>query len=208
MSTANQQRSAPAPLTKFVPRRTTRRPSNRVSRPGVGHQPSACAPRHGGVSRGWVACTPARQPSPTAQEPKARADHPRRASRAEEARTSRPRGGAAGQAVASFVDLALRQLATAARASGAPLPQLGVAVLDDDGLTLLFTEPAASDPPTPWTETPDHRLWSLRRTVELEDSLSDQPAPYPALVSFAEDSSGRTWLLDLESLGAVIHRRG
>ena len=41
------------------------------------------------------------------------------------------------------------------------------------------------------------------RTVELEDSLSDQPAPYPALVSFAEDSSGRTWLLDLESLGAV-----
>lgn len=111
--------------------------------------------------------------------------------------------GSAAEPTARFVDLALRQLAADSRSTGEMLPRLGVAVLDADHLTLIFTEPAPSDAVAPWTGTPDGLVWSVPRTAELADSLLDQPAPYPALVTFAEDVAGRTWLLDLESVGEI-----
>jgi hypothetical protein len=41
----------------------------------------------------------------------------------------------------------------------------------------------------------------LPRWTFLEGELTAQPAPYPALVTIGLDEGGRTWLLDLETLG-------
>jgi hypothetical protein len=78
---------------------------------------------------------------------------------------------------------------------------LGAAVLGDEDLTLLFTHPAAGEVPAGWTATHDARAWMLPRWTLLEQDLETQPAPYPALVSIGQDEGGRTWLLDLETLG-------
>ena len=87
------------------------------------------------------------------------------------------------------------------KVAGSPLPQLGAAVLGDEDLTLLFTHPAAGEVPEGWTATDDARAWMLPRWTFLEQDLETQPAPYPALVSVGQDEGGRTWLLDLETLG-------
>jgi LysM repeat protein len=100
-----------------------------------------------------------------------------------------------------FLDRALRHVAASCRAGGAPLPQLGAAVLGEEDLTLLFIHPAVGEVPTGWTATHDARAWMLPRWTFLEDELLTQPAPYPALVTIGHDEGGRTWLLDLETLG-------
>jgi nucleoid-associated protein YgaU len=109
--------------------------------------------------------------------------------------------GVQAQDDVEFLDRALRHVAASCRAGAAPLPQLGAAVLGADELTLLFTHPAVGEAPTGWTATDDARAWTLPRRTILEDDLLRQPAPYPALVTIGEDEGGRTWLLDLETLG-------
>lgn len=100
-----------------------------------------------------------------------------------------------------FLDRALRHVAASCRVTGAPLPHLGAAALGGEDLTLLFTSPASGQVPEGWTTTDDARAWMLPRWTILESDLETQPAPYPALVSIGLDESGRTWLLDLETLG-------
>ena len=109
--------------------------------------------------------------------------------------------GAQAQPDVEFLDRALRHVAASCRVTGDPLPQLGAAVLGDEDLTLLFTRPAAGAQPEGWTATDDARAWMLSRDVFLEEDLEAQPAPYPALVSIGLDERGRTWLLDLETVG-------
>jgi len=109
--------------------------------------------------------------------------------------------GREAQAEVEFLDRALRHIAACCRAEAAPLPQLGAAVLGEDVLTLLFTHPAVGDAPLGWTATDDARAWTLPRETILEEELLTQPAPYPALVTIGQDEDGRTWLLDLETLG-------
>jgi nucleoid-associated protein YgaU len=109
--------------------------------------------------------------------------------------------GVQAQDDVEFLDRALRHVAASCRAAAAPLPQLGAAVLGADELTLLFTHPAVGEAPTGWAATDDARAWTLPRPTILEDDLLRQPAPYPALVTIGEDEGGRTWLLDLETLG-------
>ncbi len=109
--------------------------------------------------------------------------------------------GSEAQEDVEFLDLALRHVAASCKLAGNPLPQLGAAVLGDEDLTLLFTNPAAGEVPEGWTATDDARAWMLPRWTFLEQDLETQPAPYPALVSIGQDEGGRTWLLDLETLG-------
>ena len=109
--------------------------------------------------------------------------------------------GSEAQEDVTFLDLALRHVAASCKVAGQPLPQLGAAVLGDEDLTLLFTHRAASEVPEGWTATDDARAWMLPRWTFLEQDLETQPAPYPALVSIGQDEGGRTWLLDLETLG-------
>ena len=109
--------------------------------------------------------------------------------------------GVPAQADVEFLDRALRHVAACCRAADAPLPQLGAAVLGEEDLTLLLTHPAVGEAPTGWTATDDARAWALPRGTFLEDDLLTQPAPYPALVTIGQDDGGRTWLLDLETLG-------
>ena len=109
--------------------------------------------------------------------------------------------GSDAQEEVEFLNRALRHLAASCRAAGNPLPQLGAAVLGDEDLTLLFTHPALGEMPEGWTATDDARAWMLPRWTFLEQDLETQPSPYPALVSIGQDVGGRTWLLDLETLG-------
>lgn len=109
-------------------------------------------------------------------------------------------GGEARPAV-EFLDRALRHVATSQRVASLPLPPLGAAVMGKDKLTLLFNEPARGAAPDGWEASEDARAWVLPRATTLEDELLTQPAPYPALVSVGEDQDGRTWLLDLETVG-------
>jgi LysM repeat protein len=109
--------------------------------------------------------------------------------------------GVGAQVDVEFLDRALRHVAASCRAGGASLPQLGAAVLGQEDLTLLFLHPAVGEVPTGWTATDDARAWMLPRWTFLEDELLTQPAPYPALVTIGHDEGGRTWLLDLETLG-------
>jgi LysM repeat protein len=109
--------------------------------------------------------------------------------------------GTEAQEDAVFIDRALRHVAASCKAAGARLPQVGAAVLGDEDLTLLFTDPAPGEVPDGWTATDDARAWMLARWTFLEEDLEAQPAPYPALVSVGLDGGGRTWYLDLETLG-------
>lgn len=109
--------------------------------------------------------------------------------------------GANAQADVEFLDRALRHVSASCKATGSPLPQLGAAVLGEEDLTLLFTHSATREVPEGWTATEDARAWILPRETFLEEDLETQPAPYPALVSVGLDESGRTWMLDLETLG-------
>ena len=109
--------------------------------------------------------------------------------------------GSEAQEDAEFLDRALRHVAASCKVAGAYLPQLGAAVLGDEDLTLLFTQRAPGQVPEGWTATDDARAWMLPRWTLLEQDLENQPAPYPALVSVGLDEGGRTWYLDLETLG-------
>jgi LysM repeat protein len=109
--------------------------------------------------------------------------------------------GTEAQEDAVFIDRALRHVAASCKAAGSRLPQVGAAVLGDEDLTLLFTDPAPSEVPEGWTATDDARAWMVARWTFLEEDLDAQPAPYPALVSVGLDGGGRTWYLDLETLG-------
>ncbi len=109
--------------------------------------------------------------------------------------------GTEAQEDAVFIDRALRHVAASCKAAGTRLPQVGAAVLGDEDLTLLFTDPAPSPAPEGWTATDDSRAWMLARWTFLEEDLEAQPAPYPALVSVGLDGGSRTWYLDLETLG-------
>ena len=110
--------------------------------------------------------------------------------------------GTDAQEDVEFLDRALRHVAACCHATGSPLPQLGAAVLGAEDLTLLFTHPATGQVPEGWSATDDARAWMLPRWTYLEDDLETQPAPYPALVTIGQDEGGRTWLLDLETLGS------
>ncbi|GAW48028.1 MULTISPECIES: LysM peptidoglycan-binding domain-containing protein [unclassified Nocardioides] len=109
--------------------------------------------------------------------------------------------GRQGQDDVVFLDRALRHVGASCKVSPCPLPQLGAAVLGAEDLTLLFTHPATGQVPEGWSATEDSRAWVLPRETFLEQDLEAQPAPYPALVSIGLDEGGRTWLLDLETLG-------
>jgi nucleoid-associated protein YgaU len=109
--------------------------------------------------------------------------------------------GSEAQQNVEFLDRALRHVAASCKVAGNPLPQLGAAVLGDEDLTLLFTHRATGEVPEGWTATEDARAWMLPRSTLLEQDLETQPAPYPALVTIGQDEGGRTWLLDLETLG-------
>ncbi len=109
--------------------------------------------------------------------------------------------GSEAQEDVAFLDRALRHVAASYKVAGNRLPQLGAAVLGEQDLTLLFTQPAPEQAPEGWTATDDARAWMLPRWTFLEQDLENQPAPYPALVSIGQDESGRTWYLDLETLG-------
>ncbi|UUW92491.1 LysM peptidoglycan-binding domain-containing protein [Pimelobacter simplex] len=109
--------------------------------------------------------------------------------------------GHAAQKDVEFLDRALRHVAASCRMQRSSLPQLGAAMMGEDDLTLLFTQPAVGEVPEGWTATDDARAWMLPREVLLEPDLGAQPAPYPALVSIGDDEGGRTWHIDLEALG-------
>lgn len=102
-----------------------------------------------------------------------------------------------------FLDRATRQLALDCRNIGAPVPDVDLVVLGKDGLELRFDTAPATSPPPAWTASDDGKAWSLPRDTEFNDAVSEQPAPYPALVSVGTDDDGRTWLLDLEAIGSV-----
>lgn len=100
---------------------------------------------------------------------------------------------------ADFADRALRTLADNARATGADLPDLHLAMLDDTGLYLQPATPAPALPP--FTCTDDPAWWICPRDATLD--APDIPAPYPTLSTVGHDEYGRAILVDLESARAL-----
>jgi len=102
----------------------------------------------------------------------------------------------------AFVDLSLRSLALRLHEVRQPLPELGAAVLAQDGLLLKLIGLPERPPPEPWS-LDDDDTWFLPRTAVLPEVASDWVAPYPALVSTGLDTYQRLWLLDLEAHGGA-----
>ncbi|GAA1435915.1 LysM peptidoglycan-binding domain-containing protein [Microlunatus lacustris] len=102
------------------------------------------------------------------------------------------------------VDVALRTLAHSCSRTGDPLPVVRAARLTADQFDLYLAEPA--ELPDPWTGTADVTVWSLdaasAATLDAA-TVTDVPAPYPALVTIGHDLEGGHVFLDLEHLGAL-----
>lgn len=110
--------------------------------------------------------------------------------------------GRAALSKTTFLDLALRHLATqiAVDPAGALPDIIGVA-LNDDYLELYLAAESA-DPPEPWLATGTRR-WTLSRSAELSAGSAGRLAPYPCLVSIGYTDDGTEYLLDLEHVGAL-----
>lgn len=110
--------------------------------------------------------------------------------------------GRAALSKMTFLDLALRHLATqiAADPAGA-LPDIIGAALNDDYLELYLADDADA-PPDPWLAT-DTRRWTLSRTAPVSAASAGRLAPYPCLVSIGYTDDGTEYLLDLEHVGAL-----
>lgn len=102
----------------------------------------------------------------------------------------------------TFLDLALRQLATLISADPrGVLPDVVGACINDEYLE-LYLAGEADDPPEPWIATSSTR-WTLGRGAELTAAAGRRLAPYPCLVSVGYTADGSEYLLDLEHVGAI-----
>lgn len=102
------------------------------------------------------------------------------------------------------VDVALRTLALSCSRTGDPLPVVRAARLTADQFDLYLTGPA--ELPEPWSGTTDATVWSLdaaSATTLDAATVTDVPAPYPALVTIGHDLEGGHVFLDLEHLGTL-----
>jgi hypothetical protein len=81
------------------------------------------------------------------------------------------------------------------------LPAVVAAVISEDGLALLLTEPSSGRIPDAWATDSPGTTWTLPRDATLEPDIYAQAPPYPALVTVGIDDTGRTWLVDLEATG-------
>ena len=112
---------------------------------------------------------------------------------------------AAAPGRAELLDRALRGLGQACAAALRPLPEIAVAYLDDEHVTLSLIG-TAGEPPAPWTPIGDGRGWTVR-AVDLPGLAPDVAAPYPALVAMAT-SDGADVLVDLESAPGLVSLDG
>lgn len=114
----------------------------------------------------------------------------------------------AGATAADFIeqlDLILKRLSDAVRATATELPKLVAVEVTESSIGLHLRAPL--EPPAPWISTDDGRVWVVDRTiapVELEDLRG--PEPWPLLVTVGTDANGATWLLNLE--GVVLSVSG
>ena len=123
--------------------------------------------------------------------------------------------GSAGNPAATWLDQALRGLAQQLALRGLTAqqpddptwrpPEAIAAGMTDTRLQLVLDVPR-SDPPGAWTASPDGTRWTLRRT----DPTGYDPqqrgyvlAPFPALVTVGDSTSGEHWMLDLERIGSM-----
>jgi hypothetical protein len=98
----------------------------------------------------------------------------------------------------------LRTLAHSCSRTGDPLPVVRAATLTADQFDLYLAEPG--ELPDPWSGTADATVWSLdaaSATTLDAATVTDVPAPYPALVTIGHDLEGGYVFLDLEHLGAL-----
>ncbi|MFC3687288.1 LysM peptidoglycan-binding domain-containing protein [Aquipuribacter hungaricus] len=106
--------------------------------------------------------------------------------------------------VVERLDEVLRRLGTRHVSSGEPLPAVAAVALDAAGIVLHLGTPTVL--PAPWSGSSDGLRWLFPATAETSEVgplNADQPAPFPVLVTVGTDDHGATWLLNLESLGAV-----
>lgn len=103
-----------------------------------------------------------------------------------------------------WVDAALRLLDAQMAKQGRDVPDLVLATLSSETLTLQFSGPV-DEPPTPWY-TSTRTIWALATTTDLDQVARDAnapdvmttPPPYPCLVTLGHDEAGNHVLVDLE----------
>ncbi|WP_404351751.1 LysM peptidoglycan-binding domain-containing protein [Phycicoccus jejuensis] len=113
--------------------------------------------------------------------------------------------GATSAPTVEYMDTVLRRLASSCAATNRPLPELAAVELTDTAVVLHLSNPSSLD--EPWTGTVDGYHWRLPADTAVElvrPDTTDQPAPYPLLVTIGSGDDNELWLLNVEDLNVSI----
>jgi LysM repeat protein len=113
--------------------------------------------------------------------------------------------GSTACADVELMDEVLLRLAAATGRDGASMPELAAVELAEHAVTLHLSAPAALE--QPWQGSVDQLHWTLPAAADLPavgPVVTDQPAPYPLLVTIGASDDGNVWLLNIEDLALSI----
>lgn len=97
------------------------------------------------------------------------------------------------------LDNALRALAVDCTSQALPLPRVAAAQLHNEKLTVHLA--AEAELPEPWQVLDQPTRWA--RALDQVDPVTEQPAPYPLLLTIGEGDDGSLWLLNMEAFGTL-----
>ena len=103
------------------------------------------------------------------------------------------------------LDAVLRRLAARAASTGQDMPVLAAVELTATHLVLHLAEPTQL--PAPWEGNDDQSHWQVSPRTPLDEVgplVSDQPAPYPLLVTIGLGDHDEVWLLNIEDLAVTV----
>ena len=105
-----------------------------------------------------------------------------------------------------LLERGLRTLSAGCQHAGTPLPEVLLAYCSDTELILTLAGVPAAPPPAPWVAR-EGGGWTLRAADLGDAPAPDAPAPYPALVGFAQ-VHGYDLLVDLEAAPGLVTLSG
>jgi len=103
-----------------------------------------------------------------------------------------------------LMDALLWRLAARQSAVSQNMPHVAAVELISGGIVLHLSQ--AQDLPTPWQGSQDRMRWSCppaSTSTTSEPHESDQPAPYPLLVTIGASDDNDVWLLNCEDLPVI-----
>lgn len=107
-----------------------------------------------------------------------------------------------------LVDDLLKRLGGYLVAHEAALPVLAAVEVTPAAVALHLEDPAAPPAGSPWVGSDDGLLWVIDRDIDLDKvgpaPATEDPAPWPLLITVGHDERGSTWLLNIEDLTVTV----